>query len=109
MPDNRRLGPAEQLRRSIAIAGIGFGFPLGVYPLLMISGWLVRGDSFDAGLLQLTLEFIVPAAAQAASLVFAIEVLRTRDPVRTRRLSRWQAALFGLGVGLYLAAFALYV
>lgn len=107
MPE-ARVRLAHDLRRSIAIAGIGFWFLLGALPLIVLGAWWARGDSFDASPPRILLQFVLPALVQTASFGCAIAVLRADGPERSRRPSRWQVVLFLLGLALYLGATAAY-
>ena len=96
------------LRRSIAIAGIGFWLLLGALPLILLVTWWARGDRFDASVPHILMQFVLPALVQTASLVCAIAVLRAESPDRSRIPARWQVGFFVLGLALYLGAAAVF-
>jgi hypothetical protein len=108
MPD-RPARLWHDLRRSVAIAGIGFWILLGALPLIVLGTWWARGDTFDASAPRILVQFVLPALVQTASLACAIAVLRADSPQRSRRPARWQVGLFLLGLALYLGATAAYL
>ena len=95
-------------RRHLAVAGIGFWVYLGGYPLTILFVWLVHGDRLSAGPVQVLAQIAAPACLHTASLACAIAVLRTGDPGRSLRWSRWQVVFFLLGVGLFLGSTAVH-
>jgi len=108
MPDLTPSGRWHDLRRSIAIAGIGFWALLGALPLGVLGIWWARGDAVDASAGRILLQLVLPAIVQTASLVYAIRVLRTDNPDRSRRLTYWQVGLFFLGIAIFLGASTAY-
>lgn len=96
-------------RRHVAYAGLTVWLLLGAYPLLFVLAWAVLGRSFHAPVLHTLLQFVVPALVQTASAGYALAVLRTADPVRSRRLTLWQVGLFFLGVAVYLGSTAIFL
>jgi hypothetical protein len=93
-------------RRHLAYAGLTVWLLLGAYPLIFLTVWAMLGRSFDEPVTHTLAQFVLPAMVQTASAGFAVAVLRTGDPVRSRRLTLWQVGLFFAGVAIYLGSSA---
>jgi len=80
MGDLTRSRRWHDLRRSIAIGGIGLWFLLGGLPLAALGIWWSRGEQLAASPVEIVLQFVLPAALQTASAVCAIGVLDQGAP-----------------------------
>jgi hypothetical protein len=106
MGDLTRSRRWHDLRRSIAIGGIGLWFLLGGLPLAALGIWWSRGEQLAASPVEIVLQFVLPAALQTASAVCAIGVLAAKEPQRARPRSWWQIALLLLSIAVFLGTAA---
>ncbi|GAA1381097.1 hypothetical protein [Catellatospora chokoriensis] len=91
------------VRRSLAIAALAVWFPLGLATSIGVIANLTDDDRvWNISAPELILRYLVPILLSTIGAVFAVGVLRTDDPERSRTLA-WRLA------SCYVGAYLIYV
>lgn len=98
----------HEFRRHLAWTAISLWMLLGATPIAALTVIAMSGRRFVAPSIEIVIRFVVPAALFTGGAFFAVRILRTGDPDRSR-IQAWRLVVtFVAGLLAFLASAYMY-